>query len=174
MQDGEKWLSLQVNDKNEYFSKDITKQLEQLENTQIINGFVYQNSIPLAYTEDRGFVELENTAFKTDIIPRLNINNFSKQEDLNEIDESDKDLIQECIDGGIIEESNRKNIEKFLTSHTLDDLKVLRSKIDLLPDKVTDVETIEWDSYRIKLSNEEKNAIVSILPEQDKYNTCKN
>ena len=159
-----KLLSLQVDDNNKYILKDITEELNRLENTQIINGFVYQNSTPLAYTEDLGFIELENTAFTTDIISRLNI---------NKIDESDKKMIQRCIKAKIIDNSNIENIEKFLTSHTLDDLKVLRSKIDLLSDKVADVENIEWDSYRVKLSNEEKNAIVAIL-NQDKYNTCKN
>ena len=130
---------MQVDDNNKYFLKDITEQLNQLENTQIINGFVYQNSTPLAYTEDLGFIELENTAFTTDIISRLNINNFSKQEDLNEIDESDKKLIQECIDFEIITESNVKNIKDFLTNNSLDNLKVLKNIINNLPDTTIDI-----------------------------------
>lgn len=116
-------------DNNKYILKDITEELNQLENKQIINGFVYQNSIPLAYVEGQGFVELDNIDFKTDIISRLNISNFSKQEDLNKIDKTDEKLIQECIDNDMIEESNVKNIKNFLTNNTLDDLKVLNAKI---------------------------------------------
>ena len=125
-------------DNNKYILKDITEELNQLENKQIINGFVYQNSIPLAYVEGQSFVELKNSDFKTDIISRLNISNFSKQEDLNKIDESDEKLIQECIDNDMIEESNVKNIKNFLTNNTLDDLKVLNTKISGLSDTSID------------------------------------
>ena len=134
---------MQPDNDNKYILKDVTEELNQLENKQIINGFVYQNSIPLAYIDSEGFVELDDDAFTTKIVSRLNINNFSKQEDLNKIDESDKDLIQQCIKAEIINEFNVENIEKFLTSHTLDDLKVLRSEINRLPDKVADIENIK-------------------------------
>lgn len=135
-------------DNNKYILKDITEKLNQLENKQIINGFVYQNSIPLAYIEGEGFIKLKNSDFTTEIISRLNDNfsnqeNLNKQKDLNKIDESDKDLIQQCIKAEIINEFNVENIEKFLTSHTLDDLKVLRSEINRLPDKVADIENIK-------------------------------
>ena len=126
-------------DNNKYILKDITEELNQLENKQIINGFVYQNSIPLAYVEGQGFVELDNIDFKTDIISRLNISNFSKQEDLNKIDKTDEKLIQECIDNDLIEESNVKNIKNFLTNNTLDDLKVLKNIINNLSEQYGDV-----------------------------------
>ena len=125
-------------DNNKYILKDITEELNQLENKQIINGFVYQSSIPLAYVEGQGFVELDNIDFKTDIISRLNISNFSKQEDLNKIDKTDEKLIQQCIDNDMIEESNVKNIKNFLTNNTLDDLKVLNAKISGLSDTSID------------------------------------
>lgn len=167
IQNGEKWLSLQLDNDDKYILKDVTEKLNQLENKQIINGFVYQNSIPLAYIEGEGFVKLENVKFTTEIISKL-----AEQDD--DLDETDKELIQKCIDLEIIEESNVENIKEFLISNSLYDLKVLRNIIDNLPKQYGDIliNNDIWDKYEIKLLDEEKEAIASIL-KQDKYTLCK-
>ena len=63
---------ISIFDKIGFISKaktnNLINKLNQLENKQIINGFVYQNSIPLAYIEGQGFVELKNSDFKTTFI----------------------------------------------------------------------------------------------------------
>ena len=99
---------------------------------------------------------------------------LNKQKDLNKIDESDETLIEACIDLEVIDKSNVKNVKDFLTSVSLDDLKVLRNIIDNLPKQYGDIliNNDIWDKYEIKLLGKEKEAIASIL-KQDKYTLCK-